>query len=471
MEVHTPSVEVLPLSIGRHPVHLVAYGSVQAEKVLTLLSPIKGKILSTYELCPGKEIPPNTLIFSIEKTKIDLAIRSSYLQIDELDLMEKKLHEKKEILHLRLSNNKELYEIGKQSLEKHRMNLEIEKKLFEKAYELFSKDNISNTEFLRNKTAMQRAELEFLQARSLLEKIQDNTYQLHLEISNTEQTLEQIDNKRRILRIHLEDLYDDLKKSDLRIDFPAQVLEVFVEKDQEVNAGTPLASIRSIDFSEIIVNIPDHYFKWLYAGNFLNSTESDALKLKVDLVNRNFPKTFQGAYVKSLGGSVNIPSRSLPVIIGRMNPKDRNGKIIPTEELKPGMYCAVTMELCQIENAFLIPHRSIQSDRCLYHVVLGEDLSHMKLAAIENFEILHENDEGLIIRLTENVQHILLVTQNVKKSKIGSKINIKNLNVFQSAYKKGEKEQPIDAQYLKYLQTEEQEEKKPLVQTNLLKNL
>jgi hypothetical protein len=164
-----------------------------------------------------------------------------------------------------------------------------------------------------------------------------------------------------------------------------------------------LAIIRGSDISEIKVTIPDNYFSWLYAGG------NSPLLRSITLVNQKFRKTFSGGFIKAIGGDLSVPTRSLPLLIGRFNPRNSSGLIEAKEELKPGMYCEVLIDLHEIERSFLIPYDALQEGPALY-VVKGNN----KLHIIEDFKILHQSGDGIIITLPNSTTALNLVSHRIR---------------------------------------------------------
>jgi hypothetical protein len=423
-----PHVEVQAIERRNNPVFVSTFGSVKAEKMVTLRASLAGKILESEDLYPGKTLYPSTVLFSIEKTKIDLAIRSLELNIKELEVNESKLIEQEDILILRLANANELYKIAEGSHDEQKSILEIEGQIFANAQELLKGESISNTEFLKRKTSFQKAEVTFLEAKRQMQNSLDSIHRLELDYTAAQQQILLIENKREAFKISMEELFEDRSKSDVKVDFPAKVVEVLADSGQEVNIGTDLARVRSFEAVEIIVTLPDTHFEWLYRGNLLKSTVETPFETLIDvhLVNYDFQKTFKGAYIKSISGNINVPTRSLPIVIAYNNPTDENGELISREELIPGMYCTVRLELCKLKNTFLIPPDSIQPNHKILHVTLNETSEHTEVAVIENFEILYDGDEGVIVSIGEDTEHLLLITHELKDVETGDPVYINN---------------------------------------------
>ncbi|SCA63411.1 hypothetical protein SCG7109_AO_00070 [Chlamydiales bacterium SCGC AG-110-M15] len=420
-----PVVSVVTLQSQDHPINVYCYGTAIAEKTVTLSAAVPGKILEAEELYPGKDVSPDDLLFQIEKTKIDFAIRQLTLEQKDLTLQRKGLEIRCGILNAQVQNAKEQYELNVEALKSQTSNYQIEMQLFNKTKTLFEQKNISNTEYLRREASLRSAEQAFINAKQELEGAEDSISQLELSLTTASIDKEQILNNIEVLGVKIEDLKDDREKSDVRVDFPAEVIATHVYDSQEVSVGTKLADVRSTDGVEIHVNIPDNNFRWLYAGDLLENPNDHPVRIR--LVNDRFHKRFSNAWIKSTGEGLNIPTRSLPLVVGRKNPRDEVGQIIAKDELKPGMYCEVLVELCKAKNSFLIPYEAIQEHQRLFYVTMDGDEDTMTLSIIDDFEILHEEEDGLIVRLPDHYQHLLLVSHAFKKGKAGMLVTIDKL--------------------------------------------
>lgn len=420
-----PTLPVLAVQSQDHPIRVLCYGTVTAEKIVSLRAAVAGKVLEAKEIYPGKNVSPREVLFEIEKTKIDFAIQQHHLEINDLTLQSKEFETRVDVIKKQLHNAKEHYDLSIEALNNQEANYRISKELFEKSKNLFEHHHISNSEYLRQESGLRSAETLLINTQQQVESAEDAINQLKLSLKGALIAAEQVPNKIKILRIKIASLQDDRQKSDVSADFPAEIISTHVHDGQEVQIGTQLAIIRSTDAIELHVNIPDHYFNWLYEGDLLENPENHAVEIR--LVNSHFRKHFYGAWIKSAAESVNIPTRSLPVIIGRRNPRDENGDIIAKEELKPGMYCEVLIELCKAKNSFFIPYEAIQGRKKLYHVTMEGGNEEMTLSVIDNFEVLYEEEEGLIIRLPDHYEHLLLVSEPFKKGKAGMQVAINKL--------------------------------------------
>ena len=411
-----PTVHIVTIKRGTHPIKTRVFGTAQAEKTVTLKAAISGKIVDTSDLYIGKVIHPSDKLFSIEKNKTILAINTTEIQIRELNLKEQLFDQEVEILKSRITTAEKLKVIAKHASEKQQATLDIENKLFDNTQKLFKKENISATSLLNHEISLRRAEMSLLESSQNLQRSQDTLDQLQSLFVNTQYNRENLYNQKQLLKNRIDELKIDMDKSDIFVDFPAQIVKVHANSGEEVSPGTPLLTARSLDAVEIPLQLPDSYFRWLYEGTLITNPEKYNA-IDIILVNRDLEKIFSNGFIKSIGESITIPTRSLPIIIGRNNPLKDDASTIPQEELKPGMYCKVLIELTNLDNVFIVPYAMLHANNnVIYYVDNG------KLSSITDVEILFEADDGIIVRLPEEYQELDIVTHVVKNS-IGTMVN------------------------------------------------
>lgn len=423
--VYKPEVVTQRIQRGSQAINVQVYGTVEPQNRVTLVAPFAGTAVATTDLYPGKTLEANEAIFLLEKVKLELAIAQIGTQIDELHLKEQQLKEDNELLRGRIENSQILLDIAEKTQAKQKDQLAIEKRLFSNIQELHEQESVSTTEFLVQESKLIKGEIGLFEAKTRVADVTNNLYRLRSELNSNEFALQNIVNQRALLQLKRDDLQNDLDKAEVSVDFPSQVSEVFIDSEEEVALGTKLIAVRSTDKVEVTVNIPDSYFKWLYAGDLLNDVAAgnSTKTLDIVLINQAFRKNFKGGYIKSVADRVNVPTRSLPVVIGRDNPRDEDGKLIATDELKPGMYCEVSIHLHDIDNVFLIQRKALQSENHIYHVVMNEK-QEAELDIIQDVEILHESDAGVIVRLPEQYDELLLITHTMKRAWRGMPVEV-----------------------------------------------
>lgn len=425
VRVFRPRLDTLNVKKGSQSIKVQTYGTVEAMNSVTLVAPYAGKVEALSHLYPGKYLKAHEILFSLEKIKLKLSIDQQRTQIDELSLKEKQLEENQSLLSERVITTQRLLEIAQQGSQKQKEQLANERQLYRNIEELYTKEAVSNNELLNQESKFLAMEVSYLEAVTREANVYNNLLQLKSEVNNTLFSLRSIKNQKRLLELEIEELQADLDKSDISVDFPAQISEVFTEKEEEVSPGKQLATVRAVDSVEITVSIPDSYFKWLYAGPLLQEVaeRKSSREMDIVLVNRGFRKHFSGGFIKSVGDSVNIPTRSLPVVIGRNNPRDTRGELIAKDELKPGMYCEVTILLHRLDDVFLIPREALQSENQLFYISPASDAeAYPTLGIIKDVTILHESAEGVVVELPKNYQQLQLVTSSLKRAWEGMEV-------------------------------------------------
>jgi len=412
-----PKVEVITLTQQPQTIFVKTYGTVRADRTVLFSAPFAGTVQAQGKPHIGLNLYANQPLFHIDTTKLDLAIRDLEVELDELILNQRHFREEKTLLKERIQTAEELHQLSKQSLVQLRANLEIAEQLFTKSDQLHVQGTVSNAEYLRAETTFRNAELAYLDALKAVQMTKDGFNQLQQTLNSTQLQLDDITLKRKQTQNRITDLQNDRAKADISVNFPSSIMELLVNTEQEVTAGTPLARVRSTDKVELSVNIPDSYFHWLYRSTLLKQPLNDSRRyteLNIKLVNHEFPKVFSDGYIKSVGESVQDPTRSLPVIVGRDNPTDHEGMVDPLEEMKPGMYCEVAIPLAEISDALLIPRSALQQNNTLYHVVKSSLTKQGILKIIEDIEVVYESDDGVIVTLPIHYGTIAVVKHPLK---------------------------------------------------------
>ncbi|MCB1136681.1 MAG: hypothetical protein KDK78_10460 [Chlamydiia bacterium] len=416
-------VHVLDIERGTFPIHVEVFGTAQSAKTLRLQAPIAGTVKALDDLWVGKFIEPKTPFFQIDTIKQDLAIGDIAAQLDELQIKKERLERESFVLSRRAETARALLETSAAAIQKQQDLLKIETQLFANKQELYSKETISYTEFLEGEASLRQAELRVLNAETDRNNRRDAIDQLELMIDENKKSLANIENEREILQLKREDLESDRSKAAIAVDFHAQIIELPIEKKQEVTPGTHLATVRSIDKSQVRVDVPDSYFRWLYTGDLLNQLDQQPTeRISIALVIQGFDKHFDGAYIKAIGDRVNIPSRSLPILIERENPVGADGRAIPQDELKPGMYCRVRLELAQADDVFCVPYSAIQADGSLVIAKQGEDGAWV-FDVLSEPELVHESRDCALMRLPTDITALRLVTDQMRAVEVGSPLS------------------------------------------------
>ena len=422
-------IDVYPISLSKNKISLKTWGNTRACQIVNIHAPLSQKIVQSADLYEGKFVKEGESLFVLESKKIQLAIRQLKHQVEGLKLKSKELDEQLQLSKRRQENIIEIIAVNKAALERQERSLLLEKQLFKKAQTLYEQENISNSEYLRQLSKIENLEASYLGSKARLGEIEDSEISLLIEQSRLQQAHDVARKEIEQSFVELENLQDDLQRSEIKAPISGKIIKVLVEKGQEIKSGQEMASIRAVDETELRVFIPDSYFKWLYKGPLLkmNAQERAEQNFLLELVNRDFKKQFSGAYIKSIDQATLEKSRSLPLLLARKNPLLNDGRPLAEEELLPGMYCQVQIDLCELEQTFLLPKNCLQAGSRIYHLVLSEDLQTTELGIIENFEILYSDEKGMIAKLPEKYRHLLLINEPLKGIEAGDPLKIQNL--------------------------------------------
>lgn len=410
-------VNTLEVHRSTYPVKVRVYGEASASKSMTMKAHISGTVRALSDLFEGKRLEPGEALFQIDPIKQKLAIEELEVELKELELNRSLLEREGEILSMRIETAKGLVETAQAALEKEKQLLEIEKQLFQNSEDLYAQETISNTEFLQAEAELRSRELKVLSSHTALRSRRDALDQLLLNLASSKKEKENTVHERAAKEIQIRELQNDVDKARIGVDVHAQITSLSIEEKQEVTAGSTLAVVRPVDRARLKVDLPDSYFRWLYSGDLFlqaNGMKDAEGKILIELVNREFVKEFKGGYIQSIGESLDEQTRSLPITIERINPVDEQGHAISKEELKPGMYCRVTLVLDEVSSAFLVPYSAIQSNGSLVVAEKKPEEKGHELVVYDSVEQLHEGPDGVLLRLPEGVERVRVVTDQMR---------------------------------------------------------
>ncbi len=417
-----PVVDAIPIKSSTKTITYKAFGTVNEDKLLTLYASVSGKILRAPALGSGQKISKQQELFSIDTTTIDLQISSLKAKLESLTIEKTLLVNEIEVLKERIKPAEKLVKIAKQALEKHNEIQDLRRENFRGIQLLFDNKSISKNEYANEKARLRKTELSVLNADKSLQTSLDSLLSLNHLLQTKIAALEMIPQRYTQMQNTISESMKNRDKAIVRSEFGGRIVEVFVNEGQEVSMGNPLAKIRSNDTIFIALNIPDTYLKWYYKGPLprLNSgLESQSPILDIVLVSTDTPRTYSGGYIKTIGERLLSSSRSLPVVISRKNPRDKNGNIIATEELLPGMPCYVEIPLCQVPDVIIVPGIAVQNGQELYNLLPTSTANTYKLQIIKPIHIIHEVAEGYIIDLDSSVDQLLIVTHRIVNAQNG----------------------------------------------------
>ena len=420
-EVVAPRVHTIEVLRGSYPILVQTFGTVKAEKTVTLNAPFAGRVTAAPNLVPGRDSIAEQVLFRMETTKLESAIGQLKAQLNSLQLEKRRLSEQISFFNKRIKVAKDLVRSRQESVNQSKQTLAIQQEIYEKNKALYLEKAISRTEFLQVDLQVNNAELSLINSRAEVDNNLERLNFLEQQVSADQVALDDIANQQRQLALQVYEQLNDLDKSQVKLAFPSRIIEVFVDQEQEVSAGTALASVRSTNAVEIVVNLPDTHFRWLYEGDLLNRDPKEKeTPVSITLVNQGFRKQFSGGKIKSIGESVNEPTRSLPFVIGRENPQTELGLPVGSDELKPGMYCEVELSLGQLDEVFLVPPQSLQEENRLFAVETDES----RLRVVDDFEVLHEGREGLLIKIPGATSPLTLLSHKLNQGTDGMRVTL-----------------------------------------------
>lgn len=406
----TPEVFTLEVVRGDQPVRVRVYGTARAEEAVELRAPYSDRVKATEAAYDGNLIPANEPIWKMRREKLNFQMAALQSQRQSLTLEKGRLERDQEILKQRVRANEHLLREGQAALKAQEENYTIQERLYERSQQLHERDVLSDIELWQSESALKREELLVVGARRTVNEITDGLYAIRQELNRIRFELSKIPRSDEVLEFALSELADDGIKSEVAVPFPSQVIEVVIDTEQEVTAGTVLGTVRSRASVELPVTIPDSHFGWLYNGGLIErvSAGEEVGKVDVKLVNQYFDHHFGGATIKAVGADVTMPTRSLPITLRRDNPSRDDGSLIAADELRPGMYCEVILKLDKVPNAFTIPRSAIQEDHRIFHLI--DDRLHI----IDEVEQVYEGPDGVIVRLPDQYCRLKIIVQPLK---------------------------------------------------------
>ncbi len=404
------AVKVKTVTRGSYPVVVELYGTVRAEKSYALFSPYSGKVVARKTFVPGEFVAASEVLFDMETSTLDFSIGEKEAELAQLKIEEKQLKADSGFFMNRRDTLGEVLAFNHASIEKQKKRLGSQEGLFASSSELLKRDTVSKTSYLKDEISYFDVQLALINSQTSLSNNSERHHFLNQQLSQNDYDIQKIPYRVRELEYQIADLLNDRGKAAIHVETATRVVEVNIDREQEVSSGTHLATIRNTEAVLIPVTLPDNHFRWLYQGDLLEGGNGE---LKISLVNHNFEKSFSGGHIRSIGADLDPMTRSLPITIRRENPHDETGSPIAREELRPGAYCKVSLNLCQLKQTFYLPHSAIQEGFRLF-LVEGR-----KLRILKDIEILHENSHGVIVKLPEEIEEINVVTHPIRQAENG----------------------------------------------------
>lgn len=428
-------VGIVDLERGAQPICVTVFGTAQSEKVVELIAPFRGKIVESSNPFVGQFIPADELIYLMDLRPVDLQISKYRAQIRQLEVDQKQLCLQERLLEGQVETTGRLVELAEATFKTRQADYVIQEQLLAANTSLFESGDISYFGYLTSQERINASQISLIKADEQVQSMQNSLDGLRENLVKVRADRINIPNRIDESTAAIQQQLIERSKGRISVPFAAGVVDVAGHVDMEVQPGMRLAVVQSAQSIEVPVNIPDNYLKWVYNSPcFLQASlaPSTLPKVEVRLVNQNFKKLFTGAYVKAISQNLNVPTRSLPVVVGRENPLDEAGLLLPNEELKPGMYCEVTFYLDTVSETFLIPIHALQVQNRIYYaeplpddsplrsqVECDGDGSLATLGIIYDVEIVHQSEKGVVVRLPERFESLTVIAHQMNRAQPG----------------------------------------------------
>lgn len=421
-------VQGMTLTRGTQPVCVTAYGTVQSAKVIDLLAPFEARIVGSNEPFPGQFVEAEELIFQLDTRQIDLNIAGYKAQIRQLEVDTKELIAAIKLMEDQLTVSKRILAINEASFQTRQADFLLQTQLFDANASLFSTGDISYSSYLTSQEQLNGSQISLLQSDEARNRSRNTMDEIAEQLVKARANLCNIPNQTEELMTRIKQQLIDRSKGRMSVPWPAGVVSVSSATDMEVLPGTPMATIQSMDDVEIPINVPDTFLYWIYNSPGFNqvSLEPSTLpEITIRLVNANFDKRWSGGFIKAVSQNLNVPTRSLPIVVGRHNEVDEYGQLVPEDVLKPGMYCEVSLHVNDIPNAFLIPLAALQTQNKVYYAIpVQGQPNQYTLGMISNVKILYQAPGGAVVDLPEQFQTITVVAHQMMNAQEGMLISI-----------------------------------------------
>ncbi len=401
-----------------------ARGTVEPARVVTLPTQIHGTITSAAASHPGQTVPAGTPLFRVDTTMVDYEAQGLQSQLEQIAVNERNIKAERRGIEEQIAELQKLDAVAQTLLQLQSEKIDLHSKNYESNKVLYEKKQISQAMFLVEEVRGRDAGIAMANAEKNQIQIRRDYLQLKQKHDSGSLALEELALRRQQLRSQLDILNYRRDPARLSFNFDCRIIETQAKVGQSVNAGAVLATVRPADSVTIPVTIPNTYFKWLYQGDLFAqagapNTSSD---FKIVLTNHHFDKTFSGGYLLSIDQQVDPASRSLRVVIGRDNPRDVNGRVIPTEELLPGMACRVELPLYRVHNVYVVPRHAVQENGNLCSLTPSSEPGKHLIHVIQDPEIIQEIPRGLVYRLPAAGDPVSLITHPFPNAFAGTEV-------------------------------------------------
>lgn len=339
-------VEAIIAKASSASMTIKSYGTVRPSEILNLICEVRGKVV---EMSPSFEeggfFKRGQLLIRIDPRSYKLAVTQRKKQMKQIDA---------ELI--RLDQEKKNLEI---TLEIARADAGLAKANWERFNALAKQEVIASS-------TLDQAEKNYLASKSRMQEIEN-------QIALIGPRADLLRVQQELIEVLLKEALLDLSRTRIKAPFDGWVLEKRVEREQFVNAGTPLGRIYNAKNLEVEVGIPLKDLKWLVQSpsaddpvQFLPQSLLDGREVQAKIIfnNADKPYIWEGR-LKRIKAEVDEKTRTLPLIID-IFPLESKKQKRPRYHPTPGMFVNVELIGRKIENAYLLPRHAVHFGNLVY---------------------------------------------------------------------------------------------------------
>ncbi len=426
-EETAPAVHAIRVVPQTLTVTWTGFGVVQEDDLITLTARTPGRVAKAGIHDPGESFTPDTVLFAIDAKSMELQLASLQAQFDETPLRAAMLKIDRDALEIDLQDALALEILANKTVSKETELRELRDREFRRHQALWQSGNLTEAEMTQTETLLKQTELAVMRAETSLKNAERSCRRIRADLERIDIECQRVPMAGKQILSRIESLKLDLADTTVKAGFSGRVVEVLVDEGQEVAAGAVLATVRPAASVHLRLMLPNSQFRWLHQGGLLHETDKTRpaySSLEITYESTDFVKVFTGAYIRSVGERLETPTGSLPIIIGRDNPLGDGGEIIAAEELIPGMYCSVTLPLCELQDVYVIPRESVQNDGSVCQLSAGGDGDTRTLRIWRSYSVVHEIAEGLVIHADNPDAALHLVPHPIRNVRDGMAVRV-----------------------------------------------
>ncbi len=408
-EASNRKVETVLVHRADHPLRVSLQGEAVAARRRDFIAPFSASVKKSAQLSRGMLVSKGDFILSLDTSKIDIAFQELEVSLKKLELQRKKLLLSRQGEWDRLHRLEGMTDLITEALKKQEDRLFTEKELVAKKETLYSRGAYSETEFLQKKMELQQFELDWIRSQTQAQEHELNLSSLKNKIQMFDFDLTELDQSKAQLQLQKKELKRQKDEAFFYAPYSARLSGITADLGDNVTAGEQLFSLDSADEVELTLDLPDSYLPWVYDKGWLSGSLEENPVVSITMLHPTFKKSFAGGFIKSIGESLNSPTRSLRLLVGRQNSLDT---------LLPGTVCEVELDLALLEDVFLIPSQALQEGNKIYYVD-GDN----KLRALF-VEVIHRISGALICKSSTEESSIRLVPYRLKNVSDGMIVDV-----------------------------------------------